>query len=71
MLMVHKRAARTSRQRAVEIASIGMYTEQLAISLLPNMHELFTGKPTVAESFKEAGITAADVDLFDKKDLTK
>ncbi len=60
--------ARTISQRAVEVAGVGMTTERLAESVRPNMHELIAGKKAVEASFKEAGITIADVDLAEVHD---
>lgn len=60
--------ARSISQRVVEIAGIGMTTERLALSVRSNMHELLAGKKAVEKSFKEAGITIADVDLAEVHD---
>ena len=60
--------ARAISQRAVEIAGIGMTTERLPESVRSNMHELIAGKKAVKNSFEEAGITIADVDLAEVHD---
>jgi len=58
----------TNRERASEIAGIGQSTERLAENVRPNMYELMAGKNAVAKAYKEAGITAADVDLAEVHD---
>lgn len=60
--------ARSISQRAVEIAGVGMTTERLPESVRPNMHELIAGKKAVEQSFAEAGISIADVDLAEVHD---
>ena len=57
-----------NRKRAVEIAGIGHSVERLAENVRPNMHELLAGKDAVAKAYKEAGITAADIDLAEVHD---
>ena len=58
----------SNKQRAVEIAGIGHSVERLPENVRPNMYDLMAGKDAVAKSFKEAGITAADVDLAEVHD---
>ncbi len=58
----------SNRQRAVEIAGIGHSSERLAENVRPNMHELMAGKNAAAKAFKEAGITAADIDIAEVHD---
>jgi len=60
--------AKASSDRAVAIAGIGMTTERLAENVRPNMHELIAGKLAVQQSFKEAGISIADVDFAEVHD---
>jgi acetyl-CoA C-acetyltransferase len=60
--------ARSISQRVVEIAGIGMTTERLAERVRPNMHELIAGKRAVKQSFEEAKISIADVDLAEVHD---
>lgn len=54
--------------RAVEIAGIGHSVERLAESVRPNMHELMAGKDAAAKAYKEAGISASDIDLAEVHD---
>ncbi len=56
------------RKRAVEIAGIGHSVERLPENVRPNMYELMGGKNAVAKAYKEAGITAADIDLAEVHD---
>jgi len=56
------------KQRASEIAGIGHSCERLAENVRPNMHELMAGKDATAKAYKEAGITAADVDFAEVHD---
>jgi acetyl-CoA C-acetyltransferase len=58
----------SNRKRAVEIAGIGHSVERLPENVRPNMHELMAGKNAVAKAYKEAGITAADIDLAEVHD---
>ena len=55
-------------KRASEIAGIGHSIERLAENVRPNMYELMAGKDAAAKAYKEAGITAADVDLAEVHD---
>ncbi len=59
---------RSTRERVVEIAGIGMATERLAESVRPNMYELIAGKLAVKRSFDEAGIRIGDVDFAEVHD---
>jgi acetyl-CoA C-acetyltransferase len=68
VIMAPTEDARAISQRAVEIAGIGMTTERLPESVRSNMHELIAGKKAVKNSFEEAGITIADVDLAEVHD---
>lgn len=56
------------KARAVEIAGIGHSVERLPENVRPNLHELIAGKDAVAKAFREAGITAADIDLAEVHD---
>ena len=58
----------SNKARAVEIAGIGHSVERLPENVRPNMYELMAGKDAVAKAYKEAGITAADVDLVELHD---
>jgi acetyl-CoA C-acetyltransferase len=58
----------SNRKRAVEIAGIGHSVERLPENVRPNMHELMAGRNAVAKAYKEAGITAADIDLAEVHD---
>ena len=58
----------SNRKRAVEIAGIGHSVERLPENVRPNMHDLMAGKDAVAKAYREAGITAADVDLAEVHD---
>jgi acetyl-CoA C-acetyltransferase len=55
-------------RRAVEIAGIGHAVERLPENVRPNMYDLMAGKHAAALAYKEAGITAADVDLAEVHD---
>jgi acetyl-CoA C-acetyltransferase len=55
-------------KRVVEVAGIGHSIERLPENARPNMHELMAGKDAVAKAYKEAGITAADVDFAEVHD---
>ena len=57
-----------NRKRAVEVAGIGHSVERLPENVRPNMHELMAGKDAVAKAYKEAGITAADIDFAEVHD---
>ncbi len=57
-----------NKQRAVEIAGIGHSTERLPENVRPNMYDLMAGKDAIAKAYKEAGITAADVDMAEVHD---
>jgi acetyl-CoA C-acetyltransferase len=57
-----------NKKRAVEIAGIGHSTERLAENVRPNMYDLMAGKDAIAKAYKEAGITAADVDMAEVHD---
>ena len=57
-----------NKARAVEIAGIGHSTERLAENVRPNMYDLMAGKDAIAKAYKEAGITAADVDMAEVHD---
>jgi acetyl-CoA C-acetyltransferase len=56
------------RKRASEIAGIGHSIERLAENVRPNMYELMAGKDAAAKAYKEAGITAADIDFTEVHD---
>lgn len=67
-LVVTQTSNVSNRKRAVEIAGIGHSAERLAENVRPNMHELMAGKDAAAKAFKEAGITAADIDIAEVHD---
>jgi len=67
-LVITQTANVGNKARAVEIAGIGHSVERLAENVRPNMHELMAGKDAVAKAFKEAGITADDIDLVEVHD---
>jgi len=56
------------RARATHIAGIGHACERLAENVRPNLYEHIAGKVAVANAYKEAGITAADVNLAEVHD---
>ncbi len=58
----------SNKKRAVQIAGIGHSVERLPENVRPNMHELIAGKDAVAKAYKEAGISAADVDFAEVHD---
>ena len=58
----------TNKARAVEIAGIGHSIERLPENVRPNMHDLMAGRDAIGKAFREAGITAADVDLAEVHD---
>ena len=58
----------SNKARAVEVAGIGHSVERLPENVRPNMHELMAGKDAVAKAYKEAGITAADIDFAEVHD---
>ena len=58
----------SNKKRAVEIAGIGHSVERMPENVRPNMYDLMAGKDAIAKAFKEAGITAADVDLAEVHD---
>ncbi|HEY3357463.1 MAG TPA: propanoyl-CoA acyltransferase [Polyangia bacterium] len=60
--------ARAARRRAVELAGIGHSTDHLPLSKRENKHVLEAGKDAVAKAYREAGITAADVDVAEVHD---
>ena len=57
-----------NRKRAVEIAGIGQSVERMPENVRPNMYDLMAGKDAIAKAYKEAGITAVDVDLAEVHD---
>lgn len=67
-LVVTATANVSNKARAVEIAGIGHSVERLPENVRPNMYELMAGKDAAAKAYKEAGITAADVDLVEVHD---
>jgi acetyl-CoA C-acetyltransferase len=60
--------AKATRQQVVEIAGIGHSAEYLPLSKRPNKYVLEAGKDAVAKAYKEASITAADVDIAEVHD---
>ena len=67
-LVITQTANVSNKARAVEVAGIGHSIERLAENVRPNMHELMAGKDAAAKAYKEAGITAADVDFAEVHD---
>ena len=67
-LVITQSSLVSNKKRAVQIAGIGHSAERLPENVRPNMHELMAGKDAVAKAFKEASITAADVDLAEVHD---
>jgi len=57
-----------NKKRAVEIAGIGHSVERLPENVRPNMYDLMAGKDAAAKAYREAGITAKDVDLAEVHD---
>jgi acetyl-CoA C-acetyltransferase len=67
-LVITQTANVTDRRRAVEIAGIGHSVERLPENVRPNLCELMAGKDAAAKAYKEAGITAGDIDLAEVHD---
>jgi acetyl-CoA C-acetyltransferase len=67
-LVITRTDSVSNKARAVEIAGIGHSVERLPENVRPNMYELIAGKNAVAKAYKEAGITAADVDIAEVHD---
>ncbi len=57
-----------NRKRAVEIAGIGQSVERMPENVRPNMYDLMAGKDATAKAYREAGITAADIDIAEVHD---
>jgi acetyl-CoA C-acetyltransferase len=60
--------AKANRKKVVEIAGIGHSEEYLPLSKRTNKWVLEAGKDAVAKAYKEAGITAADLDIAEVHD---
>lgn len=60
--------AKATRKKVVEIAGIGHSEEHLPLSKREKKYELEAGKDAVAKAYKEAGITAKDVDVAEVHD---
>jgi acetyl-CoA C-acetyltransferase len=60
--------AKANRKKVVEIAGIGHSEEYLPLSKRPNKWVLEAGKDAVAKAYKEANITAANVDIAEVHD---
>jgi acetyl-CoA C-acetyltransferase len=67
-VVITKTADVPNRKRAAVIAGIGHSVERLPENVRPNMYDLMAGKDATAKAYKEAGITAADVDLAEVHD---
>jgi acetyl-CoA C-acetyltransferase len=67
-LVVTQTSNVSNKKRAAEIAGIGHSAERLPENVRPNMYELMAGKDAAAKAFKEAGITAADIDIAEVHD---
>jgi acetyl-CoA C-acetyltransferase len=67
-LVITQTANVSNKKRAVEIAGIGHSVERLPENVRPNMYDLMAGKDAVAKAYKEAGISAADVDIAEVHD---
>jgi acetyl-CoA C-acetyltransferase len=55
-------------KRAVEIAGIGHITERIAINVRPNMYTLMGAKEAAHVAYREAGISASDIDVAEVHD---
>jgi acetyl-CoA C-acetyltransferase len=60
--------AKAHRTKVVELAGIGHSVDYLPLSKRENKHVLEAGKDAVAKAFKEANITARDVDVAEVHD---
>ncbi len=60
--------AKATKKKVVEIAGIGHSEEYLPLSKRPNKWVLEAGKDAVAKAYKEAGISAANIDLAEVHD---
>ena len=60
--------AKAHRAKVVELAGIGHSVDYLPLSKRENKHVLEAGKDAVAKAFKEANITAKDVDVAEVHD---
>lgn len=60
--------AKANRKKVVEIAGIGHSEEHLPLSQRANKHVLEAGKDAVAKAFKEANITAKEIDIAEVHD---
>ncbi|MBF0410345.1 MAG: propanoyl-CoA acyltransferase [Candidatus Riflebacteria bacterium] len=60
--------AKATRQKVVEIAGIGHSVEYLPMSRRPKKYALEAGRDAVGKAFREAGITAANVDIAEVHD---
>jgi len=60
--------AKANRKKVVEIAGIGHSEEYLPLSKREKLWELEAGKNAVAKAYKEANITAADLDIAEVHD---
>lgn len=67
-VVITQTASVSNKARAVEIAGIGHSVERLPENVRPNMYDLMAGKDAAAKAYKEAGITAADIDLVEVHD---
>lgn len=67
-LVITPTASVSNKARAAEIAGIGHSVERLPENVRPNMYDLMAGKDAAAKAYKEAGITAADIDLVEVHD---
>ena len=67
-VVVTRTADVPNRKRAAVIAGIGHSVERLPENVRPNMYDLMAGRDATAKAYKEAGITAADVDLAEVHD---
>ncbi|MBI5545344.1 MAG: propanoyl-CoA acyltransferase [Deltaproteobacteria bacterium] len=60
--------AKASRKKVVEIAGIGHSEEYMPLSKREKKHVLEAGKDAVAKAFKEANVTAKDIDVAEVHD---
>ncbi len=60
--------AKATRKKVVEIAGIGHSEEYMPLSQRANKHVLEAGKDAVAKAYKEAGVTAKDIDVAEVHD---
>jgi acetyl-CoA C-acetyltransferase len=60
--------AKATKKKVVELAGIGHSVEYLPLSKRPKKYLLEAGKDAVTKAYKEAGITAANIDIAEVHD---